>query len=167
MGWLNRWLEHRHRSRTKLGTDRPTSQEQPPPTPADFVSIHSILDGFTRVRLEEMKVASELRIAELKATAEERAEEKRFERELRLKRKEIKEAAAASMRELRAARGEKLGGGVLPTFIRDCEDCRAFLDNRSPAHTRDMERHATMRHKAQLDDLIRGGKIARKNASAA
>lgn len=60
--------------------------------------------------------------------------------------------AAASIEARKARKGANLarGGWEIPSFVASCEDCRAILANRQPAHSQDMIRHAAEQHLEQL-----------------
>jgi hypothetical protein len=139
---------------------------QPDPNPEQTLSIFKVLDGLAKSRLELEREQMNHELKRLELEGAQKIKEIEAREAARVKRKALLEDMASNMRELRKKRGDKLGGGVLPTFIRTCEDCRAWLDGRAPSHTVDMFNHAKMRHQAQLEDMVKRGAIARANDAA-
>jgi len=147
---VKRWFAKRKRARRLLeALARAEAIARPIPNPADDpVSVHSVLNDLAKVRLESEVALAKIAVDEKLALSEERKEIRAEQRLERDKNREARQKAAANAREQRALKraGGQSAAGDIPPFANNCEDCRAKLEHRDRAHTRDMIRHAEQQH---------------------
>lgn len=140
------WFERRRQKRISLIAAEVARHLIPTaPGHEDAISTLKVLNELSKMRLESEKLALDAEIERIKATAEDRKDERDYQRKMKEADRARRAAASDSMRNLRKMRGKKLGGGI-PEQYATCEDCRAALEGRKPAHNNDMVRHGEQRH---------------------
>jgi hypothetical protein len=105
----------------------------PPPTETPLTLI-GILTELTKMDLDRKRLDNELEIRRIQATHQDRENAR-----------EARRIAAANARDVVAKKREQKFLPVIGNWVPDmaCEDCRAGIEGRKPAHERDMVRHAT------------------------
>jgi len=162
VGWFQRRRERRQ-AEIQKAVALAIAASKPPD---DALNALNILTEIGKLRLESEKIALNAEIERIKATAADRQEERDYERKHKLEVREAKVEAARKARELRAAGGgfagrlRKLGVTEIPPFAQSCEDCRAAIEGRKPAHNNDMFEHASQRHGQIISRILEAQRAA-------
>src|SRR5208337_2545610 len=114
-----------------------------------------ILNEVGKSSIERQRLENEIEIERLKSKRETDREDREFTAKHKI---EVREARAEAARKAREAikyrkRGVTVSGGI-PPFALNCEECRALLEGRKPAHTTDMEKHAVQQHRMALEPIL-------------
>lgn len=131
MGWLRR---RRERRTVELAAAIASAMARSKPAQEDPVTLVGILSELARMDLDRKRLDNELEMKRIQSTHADREAAR-----------EARSKAASDARD--AIKRRKLQNllPVIGNWVPDavCEDCRAGLEGRQPAHNRDMIRHAS------------------------
>lgn len=140
MGWISR---RRARRSAELAAAVAAALREGQSQESAPITLLKVVNEITDIQLKRFKLEEELDIKRLEATAADREADRKEIRDQKERAKAARAQAAEHARDVRK-RGSTLRSiGSGPQFMADCEDCRAGLEGRQPAHNRDMIKHAS------------------------